>query len=873
MIKSFCVSCLSVLGPAAGRRLASRYMLAMVLAVGTALAAGMTHARAQQAGTNVNVLPSYPVGNTFPIPLDPVTHLPIATTTASDNLKGDNFLQRQVEPTIASSTYNADHLVAAFGDYRQVDFANDTELPGSGAQRWIGYSRSYDRGKHWYGAMVPGFPGGTSAADLSSPLHGLTAGSDPTLATSPGGNFYLGGLFFTPGGISNIAVMHLRDVPNLDGGDSIQPGKITIVDKGSQSDSGNFEDKPGIAADIARGTTDPSVCGPVYAAYTIFVGGADSTPFVSKIGFSRSPQGKCGETWEHQLYLNKNYKQNQGTAIAVNPSTGKIYVVWRHVYVPGGDGFPDSILIASSTDFGSTFSAPVPITGADFAPFDQVSIDSNTDPNHMTFRSSAFPAIAVDGFGNVYVAVQERIAFGPPAPAGYNEPRTIIRSQRAGAGAWNKGFVEANPVAGGQQVMPSLAFSAGVLRALWYDFRRPESFPNDSAWGLPSTCDNAGHCFISGLDRRMETRIAQLAVNNLAGLAFAPSMPVTRYDTKTFAGQPAGNRPNLPLYVGGTTAFTGDYITVAVGSPFVSNAAGSNPPFRWATLPTDITALPSLTAWTDSRDVVFPMGGSGHPELSVANIHGWQSYGPAGTGLASCINPGSRNQNVYFSEVKTGVIAGSPATSRQLVDGNGLPFERAFPFYVQNTTFKNKFFRLSFQQDSTAAKGSFVQGAAKTTTQPPAPLDVTIGPISTVSKTIYAYCASCTAANAFGRFSIKVNEIDHLGGAVVSGGLTTQLRFNSDPTAPFVTNSLLASQEIHSVSFSTADWASADWASADWASADWASADWASADWASADWASMAPVGDLVSTASNVGNNASSYSVAVNIDPALAAEL
>jgi hypothetical protein len=35
----------------------------------------------------------------------------------------------------------------------------------------------------------------------------------------------------------------------------------------------------------------------------------------------------------------------------------------------------------------------------------------------------------------------------------------------------------------------------------------------------------------------------------------------------------------------------------------------------------------------------------------------------------------------------------------------------------------------------------------------------------------------------------------------------------------------------------------------------------------------MSPVGDLVSTASNVGNNASSYSVAVNIDPALAAQL
>src|SRR4051812_22651630 len=183
------------------RQRSRRLVLAMVAAIAAALVAGMGHLRAQQSGSNVNVLPSYPIGNTYPIPLDPVTHQPITTATKADNLKGDNYLQRQVEPTIAASTFNADHLLAAFGDYRQVDFPNDTGLPGAAAQGWIGYSRSYDRGKHWYGAMVPGFPGGTSTADLSSPLHGLAAGSDAVLATTPGGHFYLGALFFSPGGV------------------------------------------------------------------------------------------------------------------------------------------------------------------------------------------------------------------------------------------------------------------------------------------------------------------------------------------------------------------------------------------------------------------------------------------------------------------------------------------------------------------------------------------------------------------------------------------------------------------------------------------------------------------------------------------------
>jgi hypothetical protein len=874
---------------AAQSRRARHGRFAVALVLGAGIAIGMTHLKAQQAGQNTNVLPAYPIGNTFP-------PAPIANATQAEALKGDNYGQRQAEPVVAASSFNPDVLVAAYNDYRTVVFASDTGL-GSAGYSWMGYSRSYDRGKHWYGAMVPGFPGGTSAADLSSPLHGLLQGSDPALTTTPGGHFYLGGLFFTPSGISNIAVMHLRHVPSLDGGDSIQPGKISIVDKGSQSDTGNFEDKPAIASDVARNTTNPSICGPVYMAYTIFVGGGGTQAFNSKIGFSRSKQGKCGDSWDNDVYVHKNYKQNQGTAMAVDPRNGKIYLIWRHVSVPGGDGFADSILMVTSTDFGASFSNPVPITGTDFAPLDHLSINSTTDPNNVSFRSNAFPAIAIDGFGNVYVAVQEKVAFGPPAPAGYNEPRITIRTLRGGSGAWTKSFLEANPVVGGQQMMPSLTASAGLVRALWYDFRQPESFPSDPAWGRPSTCDNAGNCYMTGLDRRMETRLAQSAVNINGTLAFAPSIPVTKYNTKLFSGLPAVNRPNLPMYVNGTTASPGDYITVMSGSPFVPNPPGSNPPFRWATETTDFAALPSLTVWADSRDVVFPIGNSGQPELSVSNITEWQHYAPPTTGQASCINPGSRNQNVYFSEVKAGVIAGSPATSRQLVDGTGAPFERAFPFYVQNATLQQRYFRISFLQDSTAVNGSFTQGTAKTASQPPPPVDVATTPISTVSKTIYAYCASCNSSNAFKPFSIKVDEID-VGGSVVTGGLKTLLRFNSDPTAPFVTNVALATQEIHDVTISAADWANADWANADWANADWANADWANADWANADWANAdwanadwanadwanadwanadwantSPVGDLVATAANVGNNASSYSVSVNLDSATAQAL
>ena len=835
---------------------------------------------AQQAGPNVNVLPAYPIGNAFPSsPVAP----PDSNTAKAWALKGDNYLQRQVEPSIAASTYNGDHFLAAYGDYRTVDFANDVGLPGAAASGWIGYSRSYDRGKHWYGAMVPGFPGGTSSADLSSPLHGLQAGSDPVIATTPGGHFYLGGLFFTIGGISNIAVMHLRDVPSLEGGDSIKPGKITIVDKGSQSDTGNLEDKPAIAADIARNTTDPAVCGPVYMAYTVFTGGGDTTPFTTKIGAIRSKQGKCGESWDNGQYINKNFKQNQGTAMAVDPASGKIYVVWRHIFVPGGDGFPDGLVVATSSDFGSSYSAPVMITGADFAPFDQGSISASSDPNHVAFRSEAFPTITVDGFGNVYVAVQEKFAIPSPIPM-YNEPRITIRTLRAGSSVWSaKTLVEPSAFYGGQQIMPSLTYGAGSVRAMWYDFRRPEwAAPNDPAWGRASDCDNSGRCYVTGLDRRMETRLAQTLTSSNGNLAFAPSARVTAYNgskPNVLGGLPAVNRPNLPMFVGGTVAFTGDYITVATASPYVANVSGSNPPFRWATSQTDYAATSSLAAWSDSRDVVFPMGGSGQPELSVANILGWKNYGPAGTGAASCINPGSRDLNVYFSEVKSGVIAGSPATSRQLVDGGGKPFERAFPFYAQNTTVDTRYFRLTFQNDSSKVGGSFVQGTAKQPGAQPAvtSVDVTILPVSTVSKTIYAYCPSCTSTSAFARFSVKAQEITSIGGSFVPGGLTTQLAFNSDPTAPFVTNPKIETTETHAVtlsggSWANQDWVNQDWVNQDWVNQDWVNQDWVNQDWVNQDWVNTAPVGDLVSSATNIGNNASSYAVSVNLNPAVAAD-
>src|SRR5438876_4461448 len=113
-----------------------RARLAIAFACVVVVALCFAELMAQQAGQNVNVLPAYPIGNTFPPAPVPAPGTD-SNTAKSYALKGDNYLQRQVEPAVAASTYNGDHFLAAFGDYRTVDFASDTGLPGNAAYGWI----------------------------------------------------------------------------------------------------------------------------------------------------------------------------------------------------------------------------------------------------------------------------------------------------------------------------------------------------------------------------------------------------------------------------------------------------------------------------------------------------------------------------------------------------------------------------------------------------------------------------------------------------------------------------------------------------------------------------------------------------------------
>src|SRR6185436_4253047 len=124
--------------------------------------------------------------------------------TGSEEFIGDVFRQRQNEGVIFPSSINPSHMMAAYNDYRTVDFADDGgvgtpsptqsfvarlwnllrapwrreregEREGAGegeeadaAQAWIGLSFT-DNGTDWYTGLLPGHPFDTSGG---SPLSG-----------------------------------------------------------------------------------------------------------------------------------------------------------------------------------------------------------------------------------------------------------------------------------------------------------------------------------------------------------------------------------------------------------------------------------------------------------------------------------------------------------------------------------------------------------------------------------------------------------------------------------------------------------------------------------------------------------------------------
>ncbi len=103
----------------------------------------------------------------------------------------------------------------------------------------------------------------------------------------------------------------------------------------------------------------------------------------------------CGSTWTAPQKVSGVTKTNQGAALAIDSSTGNVYIVWR-VF---NDGlFPDGIA-GSAFQYRSNNLSPV--IGFPISPFDQGTTGTS-------FRTNAYPSVATDANGIFYLGWSQR---------------------------------------------------------------------------------------------------------------------------------------------------------------------------------------------------------------------------------------------------------------------------------------------------------------------------------------------------------------------------------------------------------------------------------------------------------------------------------
>jgi len=378
---------------------------------------------------------------------------------------GDPFLRQQNEPSIAVSTRNGLHLLAGANDYRTVDLpypdvSSDEEgtcvdpsgMPQSKcAEPWLGLFKSFDGGQRWQSTLVSGYPQDSSSPP--SPLKAFSTsvypatGSDPVVKAGTNGMFYYVGMVFnrkssvvinntTVNGV--IFVARYIDLDNKENGDVTRgQDPIRYIDTVpiAYSDAAAFLDKPAVAVDIPRSSTNvcnlPSIpqsngtsvnqsffAGNVYVAYTQFA--PDNT---SRLMFKRSAD--CGAHWSSPVMLSGHYKLNQGATIQIDPETGIVYVAWR-VFKHGTQ--PDAIVGVASIDGGEHFIPPLQLVNLPaFDPanptapsfFDQKTTDTS-------FRTNAYPALAVDDSGFPFVPGRIYLAWAQRGPGPMGDARIMM---------------------------------------------------------------------------------------------------------------------------------------------------------------------------------------------------------------------------------------------------------------------------------------------------------------------------------------------------------------------------------------------------------------------------------------------------------------
>ena len=446
----------------------------------------------------------------------------------------------------------------------------------------------------------------------------------------------------------------------------------------------------------------------------------------------------------------------------------------------------NKIMATRSTNSGVSFGAAAAVST--IAAFDQ-------GTSNISFRSTAYPSMTVDGGGRVYLAWATR---GMATTTANSDPvagdsRIVITSSPGDAAwpAWTAPQPIDQPNVPGHQIKPALCFTAGKLYMLYYDFRQDVSgdfqqYIADLAT-LPAR-------------RTVDVRAALAdpgptpVFTDYSVLNWRPSDQMSRYAFLILANEDPGdpslintqlqfNPPNLPLFVGGTAPFHGDYLDIAPSPAFVVDADGN-----WAFNTAASNGSTLQATWTDNRDVTGPPDGdwTKYVPPTHANSGGTSIFDPlqtvpaCQTGTLDEQRTGMRNQNIYNARVSRGLYVASPGSYKPLGE-----VQRAFVVYVQNSTAVNEAFRLQIAPNGVTA--SFTQSGI-----PLLFLDVEITAYSSVARTVFV-----NGQGAQAPVRINVFEIDGVGGQQVTGGLESSVILNPDPTNPAPADPSLMTAEIH----------------------------------------------------------------------------
>ncbi len=506
---------------------------------------------------------------------------------------------------------------------------------------------------------------------------------------------------------------------------------------------------------------------------------------------------------------------NQGATLAISPATGDLFVAWRR-FSTSTVVTADAVMVARLKINGQSFDAPGKARGLRRTNYDadaqerifehrkkratpQVAaevaeIDQPTAP--YRFRTNAYPAMAIDGAGRVYLAWSER-GFAALRPDPIDGDARIVVATTTDGKTFTAPVVADNQQQPGHQLMPSLAFAGGKLMLVYYDLRetRAELFGR--------FVDDA--LSVNGKRHTIDIRAALGSPG--AAPAFAPSVRVSDYlmgfrNSTSQREQLQVNPPNLPMFKLGTVPFIGDYIDVAPSPAFVPTATGD-----WVYNTASDGQMPVFhAAWTDNRDVRPPLDGNWanytpptingqYPGTSLFLIDGT-------TSVAQCVagNAGSRNQNVYTARIGGGLLVGAPGNTKPL----STTVQRGFVVFAQNQTTTTKTFRMRVLAQPPGGRASFDQFPLPPyTASSPAPLtsiDLRVPPRSTASRTVYA-----TSTDPRAQLSIDVSEVAAVGGAVVTGGLAGRAVLNPDIENPDIENPDIENPDIENPDIENAE--------------------------------------------------------------------